>query len=83
VLSRGQKQRVALACALVHEPSVLLFDEPATGLDAASAERLEQVLSAERSRGAIVVVVTHSAQLCERLGGQRFRLENGRLANGA
>ncbi len=80
-LSRGQKQRVALARALVHGPSVLLLDEPSSGLDSASAERLEAVLTEERDRGAVVIVVSHSDAMAERLGGERIRIERGRVVS--
>jgi heme exporter protein A len=80
-LSRGQRQRVALARALVHRPSVLLLDEPWSGLDAASAERLESVLLAERDRGSIVIVVSHVVGLPERLGARRLRIVDGRIAS--
>ena len=76
-LSRGQRQRVALARALVHRPSVLLMDEPWSGLDTASAARLEDVLEEERQRGTIVVVVTHGTDVVERLGGRRVLLRRG------
>jgi heme exporter protein A len=79
-LSRGQRQRIALARALVHGPSVLLLDEPWTGLDASSAALLERELVAERDRGNLVVVVTHAADQAERLGARRLRLEGGRVA---
>jgi heme exporter protein A len=78
-LSRGQRQRIALARALVHAPSVLLLDEPWTGLDATSAALLERELVAERERGTLVVVVTHAADQAERLGARRLRLEGGRI----
>jgi heme exporter protein A len=82
-LSRGQKQRFALARALVHSPSLLLLDEPWTGLDAASAERLSQVLSEERARGAIVVVVSHEPEMAAKLGARCVELVEGRIARDA
>jgi ABC-type multidrug transport system ATPase subunit len=81
-LSRGQRQRISLARALAHDPSVLLLDEPWTGLDVASAERLESVLLAERDRGTLIIVVSHSPGLAERLGARRVRLEGGRVVDG-
>ncbi len=80
-LSRGQRQRISLARALVHTPSVLLLDEPWTGLDTASAARLEEVLVTERERGTLIIVVSHATGLAERLGAQRLRLEGGRVVD--
>ena len=79
-LSRGQRQRIALGRALVHSPSLLLLDEPFSGLDPSSAERLEQILVDERDRGSIVVVVNHAPGLVARLGARTVRIENGRIA---
>jgi heme exporter protein A len=79
-LSRGQRQRVALARALVHDPAILLLDEPWSGLDRASSQNLEEVVSAEKKRGALVIVVNHQEGLAERLGARVLRLENGRTA---
>lgn len=78
-LSRGQKQRVALARGIVHSPDLLLLDEPFTGLDARGSEMLESVLLTERARGAIVIVVSHDLELAKRLSARSLWIERGRV----
>jgi heme exporter protein A len=78
--SRGQLQRIALARALLHAPRLLLLDEPSTGLDAGSLERLIDAVRIEKRRGAIVVLVTHDRALAEALGDRRVVLVRGKIA---
>lgn len=59
-LSRGMQQRVSVARAIVHSPSVLLADEPFTGLDAAGASALTGMLTGLRDSGATIIIVTHN-----------------------
>jgi ABC-type multidrug transport system ATPase subunit len=69
---------VALARALVHDPRLLLLDEPTTGLDAGGAAKLIDVVREEAARGATVVVVTHDAAFEEAVGGDVVALDRGR-----
>ncbi len=61
LLSRGNRQRAALARALLHDPAIVLLDEPYTGLDLASAERLTAHLAALHRRGHTIVLTAHEA----------------------
>jgi heme exporter protein A len=78
--SRGQLQRLSLARALIHEPRLLLLDEPSTGLDVRATERLVDAVKAEVDRGAIVVLVTHDRLLADACAKARVTLDRGRRA---
>jgi putative ABC transport system ATP-binding protein len=77
-LSGGEQQRVAVARALVVEPSVVLLDEPTGNLDSASAEELLAILARVHRGGATVVVVTHSPEVAGR-ATRVLRIADGRI----
>jgi len=78
-ISGGEKQRAAIARALIREPQLLLCDEPTGNLDADSADRVaELLLELHRDQQTILVVVTHSEALARRFD-RRWRIERGRL----
>ncbi|MEM4243209.1 MAG: ABC transporter ATP-binding protein [Candidatus Bathyarchaeia archaeon] len=78
-LSRGQRKKLALACALVHAPSLLFLDEPFEGLDALAAELVRQLLQGLCRRGATVVLTTHLLDLAQRLCSRVGIINGGKL----
>src|SRR5215471_6363262 len=77
--SRGMQQRLALARALLHEPELLLFDEPSSALDPAGAAWLQAELAAERDAGRIVVLVTHDLEAAGAIAEHAVVLRRGRV----
>jgi heme exporter protein A len=77
--SRGMRQRLALERALIHDPRLVLLDEPFTGLDEASASALLARLRALRADGRIVVLATHDLDLADGLLDKALFLRDGRL----
>jgi ABC-2 type transport system ATP-binding protein len=73
------KQKVALAGALVHEPRLLLLDEPLTGLDAGSARQVKDLLAARVREGATIILTTHILDVAERIADRIGILAHGRL----
>ena len=79
-LSRGLAQRAAIARALLHDPKLVLLDEPWTGLDARAAERLSRRLAALRSEGRALVIVSHDLARVAGLAARALVLVRGRAA---
>jgi len=78
--SRGMRQRLALERALIHEPRLVLLDEPFTGLDEASRTALRARLEAVRRAGGIVILTTHDTAAIAGLPDASVSLVEGRLA---
>ena len=77
--SRGQAQRISIARALLHEPRLLLMDEPATGLDVKSTDSFVRLIEQEKQRGAIIVVVTHEPEFASAVGDRVLHMDRGKL----
>jgi ABC-2 type transport system ATP-binding protein len=77
--SKGMRQKVALAGALVHEPRVIILDEPLTGLDAASARQVKTVLRERVRAGGTVIMTTHILEVAERMADRIGVIAGGRL----
>jgi len=77
--SRGMKQKLALAGALIHEPRVLILDEPLTGLDVAAARQVKDLLIDRVKRGGTVILTTHILEMAERLAERISLIRAGRI----
>lgn len=80
-LSRGMQQRLAIARALIHDPPILLLDEPGTGLDQRASAMLESILSPTDNRQRAVVMTTHSLEQGLALSNRVAILTEGRIAS--
>jgi ABC-2 type transport system ATP-binding protein len=77
--SKGMRQKVALAGALVHDPVLIILDEPLTGLDAGSARQVKTVLRERVAAGGTVIMTTHILEVAERMADRIGVIAQGRL----
>jgi ABC-2 type transport system ATP-binding protein len=77
--SRGMKQKAALAAALIHEPRLLILDEPLTGLDAAIARQVKDLLLERARAGCTIILTTHILDVAERLVDRIGIIQSGKL----
>jgi len=77
--SRGMKQKAALAGALIHEPRLLILDEPLTGLDAAVSRQVKDLLLERVKAGATVILTTHILEVAERIADRIGIIQAGKL----
>jgi len=79
--SRGMQQRLAIARAILHDPQVMLFDEPHTGLDPAAATMLDGLLRGVAARGRTVLMTTHDLARALSLASRVMILTSGKIAH--
>lgn len=77
--SRGMKQKTAIAGALLHEPKLLLMDEPFSGLDAAIARDLKDLLQEKCNEGATIILTTHIMEIAQKLAHKIGIIHKGKL----
>jgi ABC-2 type transport system ATP-binding protein len=73
------RQKVALAGALIHEPQLIILDEPLTGLDAGSARQVKSVLRERVRAGGTIIMTTHILEVAERMADRIGVIARGRL----
>ncbi len=78
-LSSGMKQKVSIARTLIHEPDIIMFDEPTTGLDVAAAEAILNFIESCKEQGKTVIFCTHHMHEVERLCDNVVILNKGKL----
>jgi ABC-2 type transport system ATP-binding protein len=77
--SKGMKQRVLLSAALLHDPDILIFDEPLSGLDVTSALLFKHLLSALARQGKVILYISHVLEVVERVCAKVIILYKGRV----
>ena len=77
--SRGMRQKTALAGALIHDPKLLLLDEPFSGLDAAVARQVKDLLVQKTKEGATIVLTTHVMEIAQRLAETIAIISDGKI----
>ena len=78
-LSRGMKQKLAIACALIHDPKALLLDEPLTGLDPVGIRRMKATILDHARAGAAVILSSHLLHLVEEICTRVLIMRRGRV----
>jgi ABC-2 type transport system ATP-binding protein len=78
-LSRGMRQKLAIACGLLHAPSALLLDEPLTGLDPVGIRRMKETIAARAREGAAVILSSHLLHLVEELCTRILVIRRGEM----
>ncbi len=79
--SQGMRQRISLARAVLHDPKLLLLDEPFSNVDVHSAREMAKLLGEMRDQGRTIVVVTHQAAIMEPVADESIVMAEGRIVS--
>jgi energy-coupling factor transport system ATP-binding protein len=80
-LSRGERQRLAIACVLAMQPAVLILDEPTTGLDGSESREILEILKQLQEKGHTIIMITHSREIAGQCADRVIHMEAGRIAD--
>jgi energy-coupling factor transport system ATP-binding protein len=78
-LSRGERQRLAIACVLAMQPAVLVLDEPTTGLDGVESREIIAILKQLQEKGHTIIIITHSSEIAGQCAERVVHMEAGRI----
>lgn len=78
-LSRGERQRLAIACVVAMQPAIIVFDEPTTGLDGDEARLVMEILKKLQQNGHTVIVITHNRDIAQYCADRMITMDQGRV----
>ena len=78
-LSRGERQRLAIACVVAMQPAIIVLDEPTTGLDGDEARLVMEILKKLKAKGHTIVVITHNRDIAQYCADRIITMEEGRV----
>jgi energy-coupling factor transport system ATP-binding protein len=82
-LSRGERQRLAIACVVAMQPPIIVLDEPTTGLDGDEARLVMEILKKLQVQGHTIVVITHNRDIAQYCADRMITMEQGRVISDA
>jgi energy-coupling factor transport system ATP-binding protein len=78
-LSRGERQRLSIACVIAMQPEIIVLDEPTTGLDGNESRLVMEILKSLQRKGHTIVVITHNREIADNCADRIVSMENGRI----
>ena len=78
-LSRGERQRLAIACVVAMQPAIIVLDEPTTGLDGDEARQVMEILKKLQQKGHTIIVITHNREIALHCADRMITMEKGRI----